>query len=304
MAFSATTNAFLATLINKFALQEVRTKTYNNKLSVFKKETIPYGFDAEYLHTNPATLSDYTQPNFSTHKYTDPFATNLPTTFSEYLTVNENQRASVTLVEDTILDAFTSYEKFDSLVQSIVNSLYSGNQIWEEKTIKQLFGVAVNSKTAGSEVMTPVTSLATGQAALLQMLNASDLMTFAGSSYNTVTGVVTFCDTENQRILVRSDFWNALKVYNYSAAFHDDFITLAPRVTVVDCFINAAGNEDANILAVICDEAFLQFRDRVFEVNSIINPADMSINYWLRHRAMTGVIPYANALAFVETAIA
>lgn len=300
MAYTATANAFLNTLFNKFILQEVRTKTYENPLAGFKKETLPMGYDAEFIHVNPVTLTDYAQP--TAPAYTDPFKTAIPVTFGEYLSVNINKIAEATIYEDTLLDAFTSYEKFDVMVQSIINSLYSGNNIWEYNEIRKLAASNVTAKKVKATEISPVTDLATGQAAIIALLDTVNALTYPTSNYNYAkngnTPAISFCDVENQRIMMTYAMWDRLLTYNYSSAFHDELIRLKPRVVLVDK-IDDAGK----IAAIIMDEGYLQFRDRKFSVESIINPADLSINYWLRRRVLSGCVGFANAHALITAAL-
>lgn len=294
MAYVATMNGFISALVNKVILTEVYTKAYNSQLSGFKKESIPMGFKGEFIHVNPVTLTDYSKP--TAPAYTDPFKTVNPTVFATYLTVNENKIGEATIFGDLLEDAFTSYEKFDALVQSIINSLYSGNQLWEETTIKAYLTEAVTdaTPTINSTTLALPTSMATGQAALLAIMNVSGYMAHPSGTYNTETGAVSFCEPANQRIIMTTDFYNRLNVYNYSGAFHDEFLKLQPQITVID----KIDEDNDSIRCIVMDEACFQFRDRKFEVSSIVNPADLSINYWLRRRSLVGVIPFACAYAF------
>lgn len=293
MAYTATMNSFLDALVNKVAYSEVRTKAFQNPIAQFKKESIPLGYSAEFIHVNPATLSDYTPP--VAPLYTDPFAAAAPTVYAEYLDVEENKIGSAHIREDEIADAFTSWEKFDSLVQAIVNSLYSANQLFEYNLMKDTISTAVDNGDIVLEDIDEVVSEITGINAILKIKNVVEEMRIPNGTYNTESGAISFVDPENAVIIMRADMKNAIDVYTRAGAYNVGNLDFLPRVVTVDKF-----DDDDNILAVIMDEAFLQIRDRKFSVDSIRNPADLSINYWLRRRTLSGVIKFAQALALVK----
>lgn len=297
MAFTAKMNDFLSALVNTIALQEVYTKTYENPISRFKKGDIPLGYTGEFVHTNPATLTDYTLP--TAPAFTNPFSTNNPVTFAEYLTVNEDKVANLRLSEDYLSDAMISYEKFYEFPAVLVSSLYSGNAIYEKNLMLStaLSGFGTGARTP-VELALPTTQ-STAEQALITVMNASDDMTDPSSKFvsPTFSTAVSWVDHSNQTILMTNKFKNALGVLARAYAFNSGELKfLAPTITVNS--IGTIGGKAVN--AIIMDNAALQIRDKLFRVDSIFNPADGSQNYWLRRKTMSGFLGFANAVAFVE----
>lgn len=284
-------NAFLPALVNKIVYTEVRTKAFQNPIARFKKASVPFGFHGEFIHTNPAELKDYTRPNAPA--FTNPFSAENPVVFADYLEVNEDKIASVLLSEDYLNDAFSSWEKFDEMVQAIINSLYSGNQAWEYSIMKDTLTTAYENNNIVKLPIVNITDEASGAEAIIAIKNAVEYMRVPSEDYNKMAGAVSFVEPENMVIIMTADFKNRMDVLTRAGAYNVNNLDFLPEIVVVDKLDDAG-----EIKAVVMDEAFLQIRDKKFSVDSIFNPADWSLNYWLRRRTMRGVIRFANAVAF------
>ncbi len=291
-AFTSATNAWLSSLINKFALEEVRTKTWENPFAIFKKGNMPLGYHAGFHHANPAALSDYTRP--AAPAYTDPFAGADPVVFSDYLKVEQDKIASTVISDDYLSDAMSSWEKLDEFVQTIIGTVYTGNAKWEYDTmIAQLPEVKLASQVIGG--ITNPTNEATAQAALIRLAGVSKAMTRISDTYTGRAGVQTFTDKENQILISTDDFQLGIEVYAKSVAFNPNYLDKLPRWETVESLGQASGND---VYAIIIDAARFQWRDKLFRIESIRNPADGTTVYWLRRRALVGNIDFANAAIF------
>lgn len=290
-AFTPATNAWLSTLINKFALEEVRTKTWENPFAKFKKGNIPLGYHAGFHHANPARLGDYNRP--AAPNYTDPFAGADPIVFSDYLKVEADKIASTIISDDYLSDALSSWDKLDEFVQTIIGTLYTANSKWEyESSIDVLPEVkAGNQRITG---LTMPTDEASAQAALIKLAAVSKSMERVGSKYTGRAGVETFTERANQTLIMTDEFALAMEVYAKSVAFNTSYLDVLPKIDTVESF----GDQRRDIVAVIIDDARFQWRDKLFRVESIRNPADGTTVYWLRRRALIGNIDFANAAIF------
>lgn len=297
--YTKTMNAFLTTLVNKIAFQEVLTKSFENPIAEFKKGAMPLGYTGEFVHVNPAELKDYTLPEAP--NYTDPFTAEKPVVFADYLSVNEDKIASRLLNEDYIADAFSTYDKFYEMTQQIVSSLYSGNNIYELGLMlaTTLTGFADDSRTV--ETIELPTDEASAQAAILAIKDMSANMSMPSSDYVAAdyaeAGAISWVAPENQRIIMTNALKNRLEVYARAYAYNVGNLDFLPRVTAVNSIGQIEGKE---LHCIIMDVAALQIRDKIFRVDSIYNPADGSLNYWLRRRTMAGFVGFANAGAFAK----
>ncbi len=298
-AYSTKFNDFLTALANKMAFQEVYTKAYEHPLAIFKKGAMPLGYTGEFVHVNPANLTDYTRPKAPA--FTNPFTAKDPTVFTDYLTVNEDKIASTLLSDDYLTDAFTSYEKFYDMNQAIVSSLYSGNAIYELGLVRSTISSGFGDTVRAIENIVLPTDEASAQSAILTIQNASSAMTEPSTNYvaSDFDSAVSFVDPENQIILVKNSFRNGLKVYARAYAYNLDNLDFMPEMIGTESIGTVGGRE---IVAVIMDKAAVQIRDKVFRVDSIYNPADGTLNYWLRRRTLSGFLGFANAIAFAIAA--
>lgn len=291
-AFTSATNAWLSSLINKFALEEVLTKTWENPFAIFKKGDMPLGYHAGFHHANPAELSDYTRP--AAPAYTDPFAGSDPVVFSDYLKVEQDKIASTIISDDYLSDALTSWEKLDEFVQTIIGTVYTGNAAWEYNTMNEKLPEVKKASQVFSGLAVP-TDEATAQAAIIRLAAASKVMTRITDTYTGREGVLTFTDKANQLLITTDAFQLGAEVYAKSVAFNPSYLDKLPTWETVE---SLGQYEGADVVAILIDRARFQWRDKLFRVESIRNPADGVTVYWLRRRALVGNVDFANAAIF------
>ena len=125
MSYQVTENEFLNALVNKIAMTIVRNRTFKNPLAVLKKGSVPLGRNIEEIYTNPVTGETF-----------DPTGAKLlnraiPDTKAIYHTMNRQGQYKATISKAQLIQAFTSYEALEKLLNSIVNSIYSGADLGE-----------------------------------------------------------------------------------------------------------------------------------------------------------------------------
>ena len=123
-------------------------------------------------------------------------------------------------------------------------------------------------------------------------------MKFPSSNYNAYSKmqsaddkpVVTWTDEERIVLLIRADVLAEIDVEVLAAAFNMDKANFMGRVIEVDNF-----NND-EVLAVICDEAFLQIYQNQFRFDEFYNARTMSWNYYLHAWDTFAISPFANGV--------
>ena len=308
--FTTATNAWLSTLINKFALDEVLTKTWENPFARFKKENMPLGYHAGFHHANPASLSDYVRP--SAPNYTDPFAGADPVVFSDYLKVEADKIGSTIISDDYLSDSLNSWGEFDEFVQSIIGTIYTANTEWEYSTMVNKFAYPWNSGNPTDMPYATIVDLAlptneaTAQTAIIKLAGESIDMERISSDHigsNARSTVRTFTEKRNQLLISTDEFKLATEIYAKSVAFHVNYLDMLPEWFTVKSFgTYGAVVGGRKINAILIDMRRFQWRDKLFRVESIRNPADGVTVYWLRRRALIGNVNFANGQAFVEPA--
>ena len=304
LSYKVLMNEFLDTLVNRIAFTFVHTMVYNNPLSVLKKGSIPLGTDVQEIFTNPATAVSYDM-NASTL-----LSSTVPDVKAAYHRMNRQDQYPVTLTLPVIRKAFTSWDNMETLIASVINSLYSGDNIDEYQLMRNLIGGAVDNDYIVSQTLTAALDDTNAADFVKKVKTASSMMTFPGSSYNAysaiataqsapdTTPVVTWTPKDRQILLIRSDALVTVNVDVLAAAFNLNKVEFMGRVLEVDSF--GTGEKSKNTLAILCDEAFVQVYDNLTEMGEFYNAQKMSWNYYWNHWQTYSYSPMVNAIAFLN----
>ena len=291
-------NEFVSNLVNRIGFTMINNKIFNNPLAIFRKGSVPLGTDIQDIFTNPAQAETY--------EYTDTAMSKLltitdPDTKAAYYRRNRQDLYTVTVTREGLQGAFTSWDKFEEYISSLVNSLYSGNYIDEFKYTKELvYGAYVNNKAIMQQVAIGNTN---NDKAFVKICRKSfNLMKFPSSSYNAYSvlsgdvtkPVVTWTDEERIVFLIRADVLAEIDVEVMATAFNMDKASFMGRVITVDNF------GDDNIVGIICDESYFQIYQNQFRFDEFYNARTMSWNYYLHAWDTFAISPFANHLMLVR----
>lgn len=293
-------NEFLSALVNKIAFTVVQTKIWNNPLAILKKGLKPLGLDIENVYTNPAADGGYSASGSTL------LSTATPDTKTEYFRLNRQGQYTATIYREQLRHAFTSWENLGQLIDSITNSLYSGDFIDEFILMKNTLSDAVLNQKMKTAIITAVTDEATAKAMVIAIKNISSAMTYPGSSYNGYNkaggagnAVVTWTPKENQILMIRSDILNYIDVHVLAAAFNMEYAKFMGRIVEVDNF-----GSMSSINAILMDESCLQVWDDLSEMTEFWNAKGLYTNYYWNHWQTYAFSVLANAVAFVTDAVA
>lgn len=300
MGFQPTENEFLSALVNKIAMTIVRNKTFNNPLSVLKKGGIPLGRNIEEIYTNPAKGMQF-DPSGA-----DLLKREIPDTKAIYHSMNRQGKYKATVSKAQLVQAFTSWSALEKLLNSIVNSIYSGDNLEEFMLMKQLFASGI----AGGKIKTVNLGISAvnGEADARQVVKSiktvGQAMTFPSTAFNSyadinkdvegVTPVVTWTPLENQVLILRNDVSVDIDVELFAKAFNVSYTDLKQRTLVVDGF-----GSNVNCGAVLCDEALLQVYDNLAQMENFHNGEGLYDNFIYHHWQTYSLSLFANAVAFM-----
>ena len=182
LAYSIVKNEFVTALMNKVVLSVVHKKLLTNPLAPLKRGVLPLGQDVEEIHVNRAK-GDRFDPTGA-----DLLTREKPTAAVTYHRLNRQDVYQVSVSDDQLRQAFTSYENLQNFVDAIINSLYSADTDDEFILMKQLVSEAVtNGHVTVIEV--PAFSSTTGAAAEVQKLTIGAAATASGTATVTIDGV-------------------------------------------------------------------------------------------------------------------
>ena len=201
LTYSIVKNEFVTALMNKVVLSVVHKKLLNNPLAPLKRGVLPLGQDVEEIHVNRAK-GDRFDPTGA-----DLLTRTKPNAFVTYHRLNRQDTYQVSISDDQLRQAFTSYENLQNLIDAIINSLYSADTDDEFILMKQLVSTAVSIGHVPI-IEVPSFSSTTGAAAEVQKLTISAACTVNGSVDLTVDGVkksAPLTTTQNSAALVAAE---------------------------------------------------------------------------------------------------
>lgn len=295
LTYSATMNEFLNLLVNRIGLVIVHNRELRNPLAILKSGEMPLGMDVEEIAANPAKAETYNAAS------TDLLKQKIPDVKAAYHRLNRQDKYTVTIRNQQLRQAFTSWEKLEGLIAAIVNSLYSGNYLDEFVLTKQLFASAVANNKIKKETVTAITDEASARDFITKARLLFRNFGFPSSNYNAWAQVggtgepfITWTPPEKINMIIRSDIEAYVDVNVLAAAFNMDKATFLGNVLVVDNFDSAE-----NCVAVMCDKAYTQIYDNLTEMTEFYNAENLSWNYYYHVWQTYSVSPLANAVAFV-----
>ena len=293
-AYQPMLNEFVNNLINRIALTIVRNKSYDNPLSIFKKGSVPLGTDIQDIYENPANAEQYEYSNTAMAKLltiTDP------DTHVAYYRRNRQDLYTKTIAREGLQGAFTSWENFESYISGITTSLYSGNYIDEFKYTKGIIDGAYNDAKVIVETVSAPVDNSTSKAFVKKVRALFNKLSFPSTDYNAYSKfsgakgtITTWTDKDRIVLIITADALAEVEVETLAQAFNLSYADMQARIVVVDKF------ENDEIVAVLCDEAWLQIYDNLFRFDEFYNARTMSWNEYLHAWGTFAICPFANAV--------
>lgn len=293
-AYQPQLNEFVNALINRIGLTVVNNKMFENPLAMFKKGSVPLGTDIQELYENPAEAEQYEISNTAMAKV---LTINNPDTKVAYYRRNRQDKYKKTITREALQGAFVSWDKFESYVGSIINSLYSGASIDEFKYTKALIRGAYDNNKAVIETVSAPVDESTGKAFMKKVNTLYRMMKFPSSSYNAYNKIVnpdkpmvTWTESDRIAIVLRSDVVANVGTDVLAGAFQLSQTDFLARLVEVDTF------GDDKILGVIGDESMFQIWDNLMRADETYNPEVMAWQYYLHVWQTFALSPFANCV--------
>lgn len=301
LTYSVTMNEFLNLMVNKIAFTIVRNRTFKNPLSILKKGNVPLGNDIEEIFTNMAKADTF-DPSGS-----DLLKRKISDTKVLYHRMNRQDQYTVTISRQQLKNAFTSYSDLEKLINTVVTSMYSGDNYDEFILMKNLFASSITNNKITTMEVEGLTTKELATEFVENVKTVSGYMQFPSSSFNkyfdnkptTDTGdpITTWTPKENQILLLRTDIKTKIDVEVLAQAFNMDKVSFMGRVVEVDNFGSAT-----DCLGILMDESTIEVRDNLLEITDFYNGKGMYTNYYLNHWQTYSLSLFGNAVAFMQKA--
>jgi len=298
MTYQMMQNEFLSALINRIALSVIQNKTAKNPLEVLKKGSIPLGSDIQEIFTNMAKDTGFDGLGNKLMTKT------IPDTKALYHRVNREGQYPVTITRVLLQRAFTSFAELEKLMNSIVQSLYSGDNYDEFVLMKNLFAGAIENDLIVQVSVPHIESTDATTKLIKAIKKASKAFTYPSTSFNKYfvnkptsdngEPITTWTPVMDQILLIRSDIMVDIDVDVLAKAFNMNKVEFLARTLEVDSFGSAS-----NCYAILMDQSCPQIYDNLYEMTEFYNAQGLYWNYWLNHHQTYGFSLFANSVAFM-----
>lgn len=222
-------NEFCDVLVQRIVYtQLVDNKIFNNPLKVLEGDRIPLGYLGQEIFINPAEGRDFDPEDFAgcLKKYESD-------TKVQYMYINFDKQYPVTIIRQSLKQAFVSWDSLDNYISGITNSLYNGYYIDEYKNTKALVTNAYRSNAVQIRVLEAPSTVDLAKNFVEQARTYFLNFQTPSSQYNAwnkVGGygreVVTFTNPEDIVMLVRNDIRSNIDVNVLASSFNLDKTTL------------------------------------------------------------------------------
>ena len=307
-------NEFVTSLLNRVALVLLRPKTYQNKLSKYKRGILDYGEVIEEVFVELAKPHTYNADDGEDKA----FKREKPDVRVVFHVRNYQKFYEGTISHAQLKAAFTSADSLESFAATIIKTMYDAMEYDEYVMMKYM--VARHILDGRFKAISIPEDYTNKTADVVIALKAtSNNMEFMRTDYNPA-GVHNHTEKSKQVLLIDSTFDATMDVNVLASAFNMDKATFAGRRETIDGFGNidtarlALLMEDepaftpftaeelaalATVPMVLIDEDWFVVYDNLLAFDDIKNPRSLYWNYYLHAWKTFGVSPYAPCAVFV-----
>lgn len=323
MAYQARQNAFVEALVNRIGMVLVTSKLWNNPLARYKKGYMDLGETIEEVFVNIARPFTY-DPEEAEETWMKRV---LPDVRAAFHTLNYQKFYKVTVQRNDLSKAFLSWQAVNSLVEKIVESMYTAANYDEFIVTKwMVVSNALNGFFHVEETVKP-----TSQDNLEEIIKAirrqSRIMTFLKPDYN-YSGVMNAAPVDDQYVWINASLDAEVDVEVLAKAFNMNMTDFIGHMEVLDSFRPDAAELDRldelfkdnpdyvrftedqlakldDIQAIVFDQDLLMIFDNLNQADQIPNGQGLYWNYWYHQWKTFSLSPFANAYILFagETAV-
>ena len=316
------TNEFYSALVNQFAFIFGSSKMFYNKWVDFKKGLIGLGELVEEFFVQIALPNNY-NPDIAA---TEIFKRVIADVQTAIYRINVKTFYKTTINRPLLEMAFTTEGGMADLIGKVFTSMAAACEVDQMNAIKYLLARKILDGKIKTEPIAEVSGASTeanAKAAARQMKADFENFFFPRTDYNEA-GVMNWVNDKNDvSFMLTTSFGAAYDVEVLAAAFNLDYANFMGRVKRIDSLTNidftrlnaffdlpepiAAFEEDEiaildQVAAITFDNGLIQWYDRLYEWHEEPNGQSMEWQNWLHYWALIASSPFANAVAYVQSA--
>lgn len=319
---TALTNEFYSALVNQFAFIFGSSKMFYNKWVDFKKGLIGLGELVEEFFVQIALPNNY-NPDIAA---TEIFKRVIADVQTAIYRINVKTFYKTTINRPLLEMAFTTEGGMADLIGKVFTSMAAACEVDQMNAIKYLLARKILDGKIKTEPIAEVSGAdteANAKAAARQMKADFENFFFPRTDYNEA-GVMNWVNNKNDvSFMLTTSFGAAYDIEVLAAAFNPDYANFMGRVKRIDSLTNidftrlnaffdlpepiAEFEEDEiailnQVAAITFDNGLIQWYDRLYEWHEEPNGQSMEWQNWLHYWALIASSPFANAVAYVQSA--
>ena len=290
LSYQPTQNEFIDTMVNLIGRIWIEYRMFTNPLRVLKKGMLEYGDTVEMMYTRIAKAHQF-DPEQSE---TEWMKREIPDVVTAFAKRDYTVFYKATISDDMLRAAFMGWGQLSDFINSVFNSMYTGAEFDEYRTMMQLLDNYGTAGKFGILTVNDITDKDSAHEALAKVKALSNKMTFMRNDFNSL-GVLTATPKENQVLLIDADWDAYFDVQGYATLFNLEPARAQYRKIVVDDFPAALKN--GGVHAILIDEDFYACWDCLQKFTRDMNGQGLYWQYWAHYWRILSVCPFANAVA-------
>lgn len=283
--FTPAANQFLTAIVNKIVYQKVDTISFSNPFKKFDSYPVTYGDSIENIYVDKLTGRVFNKDN------TNPFEVKAPNVTALYTSINYEMQYLVTVEDKLIKRAALNEYGFQSIINSIVESLAMSRDVDEyTATIIMLNNSDIYAK--GFESVSYSSTATDSEIANIVMHKLTDTVTdFKLPSFdNNKKGVMSVTDPSHALIVIKQSLLNKINLDYLEGVYNLNKVDLQSMIIPVRSFMvtmNTTSGDTLSPSATGDDIDFIVVDTRGFDNHvalndgeTIRNPANKSTNHF------------------------
>lgn len=309
-------NEFITTLTNRVVKTKFFNKIFNNPLKMLHKGELPYGKSLEQLFVEMAEVKGWGEHfTGSNSEEGDLIKAVKPKVKPSYITQNYAYKFKTSISQQQLKGAFMSNSGLQSLVKSILDSLYSSVYYQEYTDMKKILMNPTEDSSNGSTIGkglaariyedeqlkdSAICYVGNGSDKYVKLLKGlkkyASKMSFPSSNYN-LNKVKTFSNKEDLVIFITPDAKVEVDVDVLSGVFNLSKAETSIRTIEVDDLGTVNGEP---VLAILADSDVIQAYDTINESNTFYNPDKLTTNIFMHRHGIMAQCDFSQSVVFVE----
>lgn len=297
--FTAQRNEFVDALVNRIAVNEALSNSWENPLREFKRGMLTYGDTIEQTFTDLIQSKTYEPDRENLER--DIFGTHRPNVQSQFHRVNRQEYYPLTVNESLLNRAFLEPQGLSNFTATLFDAQNTSDSLDEWLVTCQLFQeygrnggyYKINIPDMSELITDPAVSEANAKHVLKIIRAMSDELSFMSTKYNSAHMHVS-AKADELVLFATPNFIASLDVDALAGAFNLDRANLKNRIIPMPK--EQFGMDECQ--AILTTRDFFVIADTKFESTSQWNPISLQNNYFLHHWQIVSCSRFAPAIMF------